>query len=136
MDKGYWRPTARARELRANATAAERLLWRHLSARRCAGIRFNRQFPIGPFICDFVSRGANLIVAVDGGQHAIRTGEDARRSLYLEARGYRIIRFWNNDVMDNIEAVMATIEAALKDMPSPSPSRTREGSGRARGAAS
>jgi very-short-patch-repair endonuclease len=69
-DKGYKRPTARSRDLRANMTEAERKLWGHLSARKVAGVRFNTQFPIGPFVCDFVSRGAKLVIEVDGGQHA------------------------------------------------------------------
>ena len=127
-DKGYARPTARARELRANATDAERKLWRHLSARQVAGARFNRQVPIGPFICDFVSRGGRLIVEVDGGQHDLNQEADRRRTCYLEKRGFRVIRFWNNDVMENIEGVITAIEGALVDSPSPNPSRKREGS--------
>nr|WP_085218729.1 endonuclease domain-containing protein [Allosphingosinicella indica] len=132
MDKGYKRPTARSRELRANATEAERLLWRHLSARRIEGVRFNRQFPIGPFICDFVSRSARLIIEVDGGQHAERSEEDARRAAYLRSQGYRVIRFWNNDVLANIDGVVVRIAEILTDRPSPSPSREREGSAIAR----
>ncbi len=127
MDKGYDRPTARSRELRANATDAERRLWQALSARKVAGVRFNRQFPIGPFICDFVSRSAKLIVEVDGGQHVATSAEDARRTRYLEAQGYRVIRFWNNDVFERLEGVVGEIERVLVDMPSPSPSRKREG---------
>ncbi|WP_425292391.1 endonuclease domain-containing protein [Allosphingosinicella indica] len=132
LDKGYKRPTARSRELRANATEAERLLWRHLSARRIEGVRFNRQFPIGPFICDFVSRSARLIIEVDGGQHAERSEEDARRAAYLRSQGYRVIRFWNNDVLANIDGVVVRIAEILTDRPSPSPSREREGSAIAR----
>ena len=127
MDKGYVRPTARSRELRATPTDAERKLWSYLSARKVAGTRFNRQFPIGPLIGDFVSRGAKLVVEVDGGQHAVSTEDDAARTRYMEAQGYRVIRFWNNDVLGNIEGVVATIERALVDRPSPSPSHKREG---------
>jgi very-short-patch-repair endonuclease len=87
LDKAYGRPTLRARELRANATDAERLLWTHLSARKVAGVRFNRQVPIGPFICDFVSRSAKLIVEVDGGQHDSNASADEVRTRYLEAGG-------------------------------------------------
>ncbi|WP_375421837.1 endonuclease domain-containing protein [uncultured Sphingomonas sp.] len=130
LDKGYTRPTARSRELRADPTDAERKLWSHLSARKIAGTRFNRQFPIGPFIGDFVSRGARLVIEVDGGQHAASTEDDAARTRYMEAQGYCVIRFWNNDVLGNIEGVVATIERALVDRPSPSPSREREGSRR------
>ncbi|RZF63727.1 DUF559 domain-containing protein [Sphingomonas populi] len=128
MDKAYTRPTIRARELRANATDAERRLWSILSARKLAGVRFNRQVPIGPFICDFVSRSAKLIIEVDGGQHDANHDADAQRTRYLEAQGYRVIRFWNNEVMQNLEGVAYTIQRALADMPSPDPSREREGS--------
>ena len=127
MDKGYKRPTARSRELRLNATQAERRLWTQLSARKVAGVRFNRQFPIGPFICDFVSRSAKLVIEVDGGQHAVDVAKDEARSAYLKARGYRVIRFWNNDVLERIEGVVAEIERVLSDMPSPDPSHKREG---------
>ena len=126
LDKGYKRPTARSRELRLNATDAERKLWQQISARRLAGVRFNRQFPIGPFICDFVSRTAKLVIEVDGGQHAVDVAKDEARTAYLEARSYRVIRFWNNDVLDRIEGVVSEIERVLADMPSPNPSRKRE----------
>ena len=127
MDKGYKRPTARSRELRLNATDAERKLWAQLSARKIAGVRFNRQFPIGPFICDFVSRTAKLVIEVDGGQHAIDVEKDRSRTAYLQAQGYRVIRFWNNDVLDRIEGVVTEIERALANMPSPNPSHKWEG---------
>ncbi len=134
-DKSYARPTMRARELRANATDSERRLWTHLSVRQVAGVRFNRQVPIGPFICDFVSRGAKLVIEVDGGQHNWNAETDRARTRYLEAQGFRIIRFWNNEVMESIEGVVAKIEQALADRPSPDPSRKREGSFGARSAA-
>ena len=127
LDKGYDRPTARSRELRAAMTDAERKLWSCLSARKVAGVRFNRQFPIGPFIGDFVSRSAKLVVEVDRGQHATSAQDDAARTRYMEAQGFRVIRFWNNDVLANIEGVVAEIERALADRPSPDPSRKREG---------
>ena len=128
MDKGYSRPTMRARELRANPTEAERLLWAYLSARKIDGVRFNRQVPIKPFICDFVSRSAKLTIEVDGGQHDANAEADHARTRFLEARGFRVIRFWNNEVLQQIEGVVAEIERVLADMPSPSPSRKREGS--------
>jgi very-short-patch-repair endonuclease len=128
LDKGYARPTMRARDLRANATDAERRLWAQISARKIAGARFNRQVPIGPFICDFVSRSAKLVIEVDGGQHALNAEADLDRTHYLERQGYRVLRFWNNDVMERIEGVVMMIERALVDSPSPNPSRKREGS--------
>ncbi len=106
---------------------AERRLWACLSARKVAGVRFNRQFPAGPFICDFVSRSARLVVEVDGGQHAWRTKEDADRTRFIESRGFRVIRFWNDDLLQRLEGVVSEIERALSDSPSPSPSRPREG---------
>lgn len=132
MDKGYARPTARARALRNNATDAERALWQAISARKISGIRFNRQMPIGPFICDFVARSIRLVIEVDGGQHDETV--DAARTTYLESQGYRVIRFWNNDVLGNLDDA-AEIARVIADMPSPSkqsracfePSRKREG---------
>ena len=127
-DKGYNRPTAHSRELRANMTPAERKLWACLSARKVAGVRFNTQFPIGPhYIADFASRGAKLVIEVDGGQHSEAERADTARTRYMESMGYRVIRFWNNEVMDNLEGVIAEIERVLADTPSPSPSRRREG---------
>ena len=78
-DKGYTRPTVRSRELRTNATEAERKLGPHLSARKLRGVRFNRQFPVGQFICDFVSREHRLVIELDGGHHAANADYDARR---------------------------------------------------------
>ena len=127
LDKGYKRPTMRSRELRNNSTPAERALWSQLSARKIAGVRFNRQFPIGPFICDFVSRTAKLVIEVDGSQHAIGVEKDEARTAYLQSQGYRVIRFWNNDVLERMDGVVSEIERVLSDMPSPSPSRKREG---------
>lgn len=128
IDKAYDRtPTLRSRELRNNATVAERKLWQHIRNRQLSGARFNRQVPIGPFICDFVARTPKLIIELDGGQHAVRTVEDERRTRFLESRGYRVLRFWNNDVLENVGGVLSVIQASLEDRPSPDPSRSREG---------
>ncbi|EJL23220.1 endonuclease domain-containing protein [Novosphingobium sp. AP12] len=127
-DNGYSRPTARSRQLRRDATPAERQLWQHIRARQLREVRFNRQFPVGPFICDFVSREHRLVIELDGGQHASATDYDRRRTRFLNEQGYTVIRFWNSDVLDNIEGVLARIADILADMPSPSPSRRREGS--------
>lgn len=128
QDKAYSRPTAKSRELRRNATEAERKLWQSISARKLAGVRFNRQFPVGQFICDFVSREHRLVIEIDGGQHALARSYDDRRTRFLEAQGYTVIRFWNNEVMDNLDGVLMRIEQTLANMPSPSPSCRREGS--------
>jgi very-short-patch-repair endonuclease len=120
-------PRTRARDLRKNATPSERMLWRELSARKTLGTRFNRQVPIGPFICDFVSRTAKLVIEVDGGQYGWRTDEDAARTRYLESQRFRVIRFWNSDVLEGLEGVVAEIETVIASLPSPNPSRKREG---------
>jgi len=111
----------RSRELRLNATEAERKLWAQLSARKVSGVRFNRQFPIGPFICDFVSRTTKLVIEVDGGQHAVDVEKDAARTAFLKSQGYRVIRFWNNDVIERIDGVISEIERVLTTCPPPTP---------------
>ncbi len=122
MDKAYNRePTRRSRALRNNATDAERELWQHIRNRQMHGVRFNRQVPIGPFICDFAARTAKLIIELDGGQHAVRTVEDERRARILASRGYKVLRFWNSDVLENVDGVLIVIEEALNDRPSPMP---------------
>lgn len=128
MDKAYDRtPTLRSRELRNQATRAERLLWQFLRNRQIQNIRFNRQVPIGPFICDFAARTAGLIIELDGGQHALTADYDIKRTTFLQQQGYRVIRFWNADVLENIEGVVTVIKEALKDRPSPDPSRPAGG---------
>jgi very-short-patch-repair endonuclease len=126
-DKGAKRPTARSRKLRHNPTPAEQKLWARLSARQIAGTRFNRQFPIGPFICDFVSRSAMLVVEADGGQHAEQEEEDRKGTEYLRSRGYRVVRFWNNDIIENIDGVVETIERILRTSPPPAPPASGRG---------
>jgi very-short-patch-repair endonuclease len=96
-------------------------LWRHLRNRQLEGVRFNRQVPVGPYICDFVARTAKLIVELDGSQHAEAADYDLARTRFLDARGYRVIRFWNNEVLQNIEGVVGAILQVLGDMPSPTP---------------
>lgn len=125
-DKGYRRPTARSRELRNNATEAERKLWQHISGRKLGGMRFNRQFPIGQFICDFASREKRIVIELDGGQHAQAIAYDERRTRFLNAQGYQVIRFWNSEVLDNIDGVLIRIMQTLDNTPSTSPSRKRE----------
>ena len=123
------RPTLRAQQLRNSATKAERLLWRHLSRRQLEGFKFSRQMPVGPFICDFLCRERLLVVEVDGGQHA-ESARDASRTTYIEGQGYGMIRFWNNEVTENLEGVIQAIALALRSNPPPTPSRVREGKSR------
>jgi very-short-patch-repair endonuclease len=86
--------------------------------------------PVGPFICDFLCRERLLVVEVDGGQHADNS-KDAARTAYIEGQGYRVIRFWNNEVTGNLEGVIESIALALRSDPPPTPSRMREGKSRA-----
>ena len=102
-----------ARELRNNATDAERLLWRHLRRRQLNGFKFRRQRPMGKYICDFVCLEAGVIVELDGSQHVADAPYDANRDNYLRAHGYRVLRFWNEQVSLETEAVVETILQAL-----------------------
>ena len=95
-------------------TAAEALLWSHLSRRQLAGAKFSRQMPVGPFICDFMCREHRLIIELDGGQHDWREAEDARRTAYIERQGFRLVRFWNNEVFESLESVLNRMAQALR----------------------
>jgi very-short-patch-repair endonuclease len=103
-----------ARNLRRNQTHAERTLWFRLRDRRLGGWKFRRQFPIDRFTVDFFCADAHLIIELDGGQHADRSIADAQRTKVLEAMGYLVLRYWNNDVMQNIDGVLEDIYAALE----------------------
>jgi len=97
--------TSRARELRRSSTEAERKLWSILRARRLSGYKFRRQFWIGPYIVDFICVERSLIVEVDGGQHADNGPYDESRTAWLNEQGYRVLRFWNNEVLSNLDGV-------------------------------
>jgi very-short-patch-repair endonuclease len=114
---------ARARSLRRDFTRAEQALWAMVRAHRFQGASFHRQTPIGPYIVDFVSHDARLIIEVDGGQHfeEKHIEADAKRDAYLMAKGYRVLRFTNLDVLKNREGVFETIVGALKKSPLPNP---------------
>jgi very-short-patch-repair endonuclease len=93
-------------------TDAERRLWSRLRRRQIHGRRFRRQHPIGPFIADFACPEEKLVVELDGGQHVERKDHDAARTRWLADRGYRVLRFWNNDVLTQTDAVVQVIAAA------------------------
>ncbi|MGF1608093.1 MAG: endonuclease domain-containing protein [Kiloniellales bacterium] len=95
--------------LRSNLTEPEQRLWSHLRRRQLGGFRFRRQMPIGPFVADFACASEKLVVELDGGQHVDDAARDRSRDAWLASRGYRVLRFWNNDVMRDIDAVLAEI---------------------------
>jgi len=94
-------------------TDAERALWRYIRLRQLDGHKFRRQVSIGPYIADFVCLKAMLVVEVDGGQHADAIAYDSRRDEFMRGQGYRILRFWNNDVLGNMEGVWNTIASEI-----------------------
>ena len=113
------RPRTRiARRLRRDATDVERLLWFALRD-RLRGWKFRRQHPLGTRIADFACPRCRLAIELDGGQHAWRAEADERRSAELARFGYRVIRFWNRDVLENLEGVIETIRVALEQGPPP-----------------
>ena len=108
--------------MRHQASEAECLLWKHLRGRRVKDYKFRRQLVIEPYIVDFVCLEARLIIEADGGQHADQTAYDARRTVILESMGYRVMRFWNNEILGELDSVLEQIELALIESPSPQPS--------------
>ena len=114
--------TRRARKLRKDATEVERVLWRALRE-MALPVKVRRQHPIGRCIADFAIPSRRLVIEIDGGQHAAHAGRDAARTRALEAQGWRVIRFWNNDVTENLSGVLQTIAAEIEKTPtSPHPS--------------
>ncbi|WP_454832750.1 endonuclease domain-containing protein [Pseudoxanthomonas wuyuanensis] len=127
----------KARKLRNGATDAERHLWQHLRLKQLADFKFRRQLPIAGYIADFVCLEAKLIVELDGGQHSGQIAYDEHRTRALQAKGYRILRYWNDEVLIRTEDVLDDILRALGPIqensnstpPQPSPAlRAREGS--------
>ena len=117
----------RARVLRNALTDAEKLLWN--SIRRCQikGVKFKRQYLIGSYIVDFICHSHKLIIEVDGNQHMEQTEYDANRTEFLEARGYKVLRFWNNEIFLHLSGVLESIWLTI-NTPSPTlPRKAREG---------
>lgn len=106
-----------ARNLRKNQTSQEHILWNILRKRQLSGYKFRRQYPIGNYIVDFVCREKKLIIELDGGQHNTIKGisSDNERTEYLYSLGFQILRFWNNEIDNNIEGVYQKIIKTLKD---------------------
>ena len=125
-------PRDYARGLRRRQTDAERRLWARLRDRRLQGAKFSRQVPIGAYVVDFCCRELKVIVELDGGQHAVQARSDTERTVFLEALGYLMLRFWDNDALANTDGVLQRIvETVSSARPSPRPSPQRgEGDGR------
>jgi very-short-patch-repair endonuclease len=101
--------TKTAKNLRKNATRVETILWSQLRARQIEGAKFRRQQPIDEFIVDFVCFEKKLIIELDGGQHAQACAEDQERDNQLSGKGYTVLRFWNNEVVENLTGVLEVI---------------------------
>ena len=113
---------SRARRLRKQATDAERHLWQYLRGRQIAGHRFRRQVPIAGFVADFACLEAKLVIELDGGQHAQNVGYDRQRDCLIEAQGFRVLRFWDNQVFLETQAALEEIMRALESsFPHPGP---------------
>ena len=118
--------TGLARSLRRAQTDAERRLWARLRNRQIDGWKFRRQAPFGPYVLDFHCIDAGLVIEVDGSQHADeRVAHDIQRTAYLEANAQRVVRFWNSDVLTNIDGVLEAIYLALGQRQAPSPGAAR-----------
>jgi very-short-patch-repair endonuclease len=123
----------RARALRHNASEAEKKLWQHLRQPPFKQHHFRRQATIGLYFADFASHQLKIIIELDGGQHS-GSASDEVRTRYLEANGYRVLRFWNNEVGENMSGVLATIDSAVNGdrPPTPDPSPPQAGGGEPR----
>ncbi|MBN1377833.1 MAG: DUF559 domain-containing protein [Gammaproteobacteria bacterium] len=111
-----------AKALRSQSTDARRLLWHYLRARRLDGFKFRRQLVIEPYIVDFVCLDARLIIEADGGQHGDQRKYDNQKTAYLETRGYRVLRFWNHEILTDTQDVLEKIHRELIQSPHPNPS--------------
>jgi very-short-patch-repair endonuclease len=118
----------RARAMRLSQTDAEKKLWWHLRHRlSLQDSHFRRQVRIGHYIVDFASHGLKIAIEIDGSQHAEQMTYDGQRSAFLESKGYRVLRFWNGDVLTNIDGVLETIHSAILTTPTPTPPHKGEG---------
>ncbi|HET7803984.1 MAG TPA: DUF559 domain-containing protein [Pseudolabrys sp.] len=117
-----------SRRMRKAPTEAERRLWWHLRHRlRLNGSHFRRQVQIGPYIADFACHRLKLVIEIDGGQHGSQVAKDEARTLHIQSQGYRVLRFWNNDALSQIESVLIEIRNAIADTPTPDPSPVEVG---------
>ena len=119
---------SRARQLRRNSTDAEKRLWRGLRE-TLPEYKWRRQMPVGPYFVDFACFSEKLIIEIDGGQHAEAAAYDEARTRLLEGQGYRVLRFWNNDVLSNTEGVLERITQSLSRLEREEGAERREGHG-------
>lgn len=110
-----------ARSLRNNATDAERLLWQHLRNSQLEGVKFRRQQPIEEYIVDFVSFAHKVVIELDGSQHADNRCYDAQRDACLRQNGFAVMRFWNNEVFENLDGVLEAVRQQCLQLTSPTP---------------
>lgn len=112
---------SQARQLRRDQTQAEYVLWSSIRNRQLDGIKFRRQQPVGSYIVDFISFEAKLILEVDGGEHNKKENKrkDLIRTRFLEEKGYNVLRFWNNEVLNNLEGVLSLVLENTSSLPSP-----------------
>ena len=103
----------KAKQLRRNSTDAEIYLWSYLRNRQLEGWKFRRQLPVGRFIVDFACAELRLVIEIDGGQHADQVPYELGRIRFLQSKGYQVIRFWNNEVLENIEGVLEALTLTL-----------------------
>lgn len=120
----------RGREMRKSFTDVEMRLWQLLRGRNLQCFKFRRQHPLGPYIVELICLEKRLVIEVDGGQHVEQARYDAKRSADLESAGYRLLRFWDNDVLTHTEEVMQAILSALDVSPHPSPLPVHTGRGK------
>jgi very-short-patch-repair endonuclease len=106
-----------AKALRKNFTDTERLLWKHLRAKQMEGCKFRRQEPIGSYIVDFVCQEKQIVIEVDGWQHSTEQEKDKERDKWLKGQGYKVLRFWNNEVLSNTKGVLEAIRDCLNHPP-------------------
>jgi len=104
-----------AGKLRRDLTPAEQKLWAYLRGNKLNGVKFRRQHALGPYIVDFCSIKAKLIIELDGSQHLEQEEYDLERTAYLKSQGYKVVRFWNNDVMNDIQGVLRAIDVTLRN---------------------
>jgi len=114
-----------AKSLRKRSTDVEQLLWRNIRAGQIDGVKFRRQQPIGPYIVDFVSLGNGIIIELDGGQHKTSQEEDEERDAWFRKQGFTVLRFWNSEVIQDMNAILEVVKNSLIEAPSPLPSPTR-----------